>query len=133
MLKVRTSPRQFKHIRSRSSAVGCPHCGCGKKLPSPGQVFAAVATPCFSVIRWGGEVHHFGTREQREVIRLLFAARGSGHDWVSGLYLLAEADCEAAELRDVFKGHKTWRRLIQPATEVTGVPAGAFRIRSPLG
>lgn len=74
--------------------------------------------PDFATVVWDGELYTF-TPRQRSVVAALWRAREDAYHFLTQEELLEAAESEGKRLRDLFRWHPSWGRLI-----VSGVPYG---------
>lgn len=82
----------------------------------------AAHSPDFATVRWGGKLYSFAEK-QRAVVGMLWTAWRRGVPDVDQQTLLAEAESDSSQLRDLFRRHKAWNKMIVP-----GQRGGTYRI-----
>ena len=82
-------------------------------------------SPDFTSVRWDGELYKFSPR-QRIIVAALWEAKESGCEFVGQEYLLELAESAVTRIRDLFKHHPAWGKMIVSA--VPGGPPGAYRL-----
>ncbi|MCE9531292.1 MAG: hypothetical protein K8T89_09245 [Planctomycetes bacterium] len=80
----------------------------GMSPPAPRQPTHA---DDFAAINWYGEIFTF-TARQRAVVAGLWQAREEGTHFLSGTTLLKLAESNSRRVRDIFRDHPAWARLI---------------------
>lgn len=80
------------------------------------------AAPGFRSVWWRGEQFTFGSK-QAQVVELLFEAHQRGTPDIGQDHILVEVESRAGRLRDLFKNHPAWNRLI-----IRGDGKGIFRL-----
>jgi len=80
------------------------------------------ASPGFRSVRWRGQRYTFSSR-QAQAVQILHEAHQSGTPDVGQDHILEEVESRGRRLRDLFKDHPAWKRLI-----VRGKGKGTFRL-----
>jgi 7-cyano-7-deazaguanine synthase in queuosine biosynthesis len=80
------------------------------------------AAPGFRSVWWRGEQFTFGSK-QAQAVELLFEAHQRGTPDIGQDHILVEVESKAGRLRDLFKNHPAWNRLI-----IRGEGKGIFRL-----
>jgi len=83
-------------------------------------------SPDFASVCWDGALYTF-TPRQRSVVAALWQAREEGHHYLSQEALLEVADSDSHQLRDLFRGHPAWARVIVAGVN-TGGRLGTYRL-----
>jgi hypothetical protein len=68
----------------------------------------------WSSVNWYGTIYVFEGK-QRVAVAALWDAMEEGHRWVSQDTLLEATENEGGKIRDLFKRHPAWGRMIVPA------------------
>lgn len=84
----------------------------------------------FATVNWYGETYRFSAT-QRAVVAVLWGAMDRGIYDVHQTTLLREADSNADDLRDLFRGHPAWKTMIQRSS-LHGGQVGCFRLVAPV-
>ncbi|MCK4824777.1 hypothetical protein KA005_53990, partial [bacterium] len=82
-------------------------------------------SPDFRSVNWFGTVHYF-TATQAAIVKLLWDARKNQTPDIGQQTLLVTVESDSNRLVDVFKGHKTYKKLIG-----NGETKGSYRLTEP--
>ena len=95
-----------------------------KPLREIGGTPEATHSADFSSVYWYGETYTF-TPTQKAAIRLLWEAKDNRTPDLGQDYILDEIGSDSKRLRDVFKSHPAWKKMI------TTIKSGSFRLAKP--
>ncbi|WP_020468088.1 hypothetical protein [Zavarzinella formosa] len=85
--------------------------------------------PDFACVIWFGRMFTFNSR-QASVVALLWAAWEKGTPWVSEAWLMEKTDYEGSRMKDVFRKHPAWERMIAVGSK-NGQAFGTYGLMRP--
>lgn len=121
---VRVLEAQVVRLREEIAAGDLPPTSLVALAVSPAESpdGAFRASPDFRSVWWRGEQFTFSSL-QAQAVQILYSAHQSGTPELGQHHILVELDSRARRLRDLFKNHPAWNRLI-----VRGKGKGIFRL-----
>jgi len=110
----------FEYVKADLEALTTPG-----KTASDKEKPKALHSLDFRSVKWFGTEFTF-TSYQAACVKVLWKAWENGTSEVGGDTILLNAECENKRLKDVFKGHPAWGKMIKP-----GSTKGAYQLIEP--
>lgn len=91
----------------------------GTNQSSP-KANSIVANESYNCVSWGDDEFTFKTGAQANCIKVMYDVWFIGVRWMDQHEILAKAEADGVRLRDKFRDHLAWKKMIVPHPETSG-------------